>query len=179
MNLITVTYNADTHQLAPRVMDARMFDAANNATADIYWSVKDVYESALAVAPQPETLSPSGEPDGFDAIYAEIKQELSKAITKFPTWPTDPLHAAGVVNEEVGEISEAFDKINIAVGKLNKTILQAMYEKHKSSIDDVRKEAIQSGAMILRFLRSMDVYDFTPGHQHEQAMTPPKPEQGK
>lgn len=176
MNLITVTYNADTHQLVPKKVSDKWLEKTGLL---ICAEDEEFINAVLAAAPQPETLSPSGEPDGFDAIYAEIKKELSKAITKFPTWPTDPLHAAGVVNEEVGEISEAFDKINIAVGKLNKTILQAMYEKHKSSIDDVRKEAIQSGAMILRFLRSIGVYDFTPGAQHEQSMAAPKPEQGK
>lgn len=180
----TVSAVPDGCQLVPKEATKEMKLAGKLAMFSGAWTNEedesaDIYRAMLAAAPQPETLSPSGEPDGFDAIYAEIKQELSKAIAKFQTWPTDPLHAVGVVNEEVGEIGEAYDKINIAVGKLNKTILQAMYEKHKSSIDDVRKEAVQSGAMILRFLRSMDVYDFTPGRQHEQSLTPPKPEQGK
>ena len=80
--------------------------------------------------------------------------EVSKAVTKFPTWPTDPIHAAAVLNEEVGE--------------LNKAVLQAVYEPHKSGPQDVRDEAIQVAAMALRFLASLDRYDYVEGEQHDQ-----------
>ncbi len=90
-----------------------------------------------------------------------VLAELGHAVTKFPTWPTDPLHAAGVLNEEVGE--------------LNKEVLQLVYEPHKSSKDEVRKEALQAAAMALRFYRSLDVYEYTKQHQHSQAIDPAPP----
>ena len=80
--------------------------------------------------------------------------EVSKAVAKFPTWPTDPIHAAAVLNEEVGE--------------LNKAVLQAVYEPHKSGPGEVREEAIQVAAMALRFLASLSVYHYAPGEQHDQ-----------
>jgi hypothetical protein len=43
-----------------------------------------------------------------------------------------------------------------------------VYEPHKSTRDDVRTEAIQTAAMALRFLLSLDTYEYTRGKQHEQ-----------
>ena len=73
---------------------------------------------------------------------------------KFPTWPTHALHAVAVVNEEVGE--------------LNKAILQAIYEPHKSGPAEVRAEAIQAAAMAIRFVRSLNAYSYSPSTQHSQ-----------
>ena len=85
---------------------------------------------------------------------ADVYTELERAIRKFPTWPTDPLHAVAVVGEEVGE--------------LVKEVLQFTYEPHKTTWDEVRKEAVQAAAMAIRFCRSLDLYTATPGVQHLQ-----------
>src|SRR5262245_39329369 len=55
--------------------------------------------------------------------YAPILEEVMRAVAKFPTWPTDPLHALAVLGEEFGE--------------LTKEMLQLTYEPHKTSIDEV------------------------------------------
>ena len=73
---------------------------------------------------------------------AEVDAELLRALGKFPLWPTDPLHAAQIINEEVGE--------------LNSAILQCVYEPDKSTPEDVRAEAIQVAAMSIRFLMSLE-----------------------
>lgn len=93
-------------------------------------------------------------------VLAEIERELQRAVAKFPTWPTDPLHASGVVMEETGELAKA--------------VLQAVYEPHKSTQADVRAEAIQTAAMAIRFVQSLDAgaYSWTPGAQHSAAPTP-------
>lgn len=80
--------------------------------------------------------------------------EVLRATKKFPTWPTDPLHALAVVQEEVGE--------------LTKEVVQLTYEPHKSSREAVRAEAVQTAAMALRFLMSLDAYEFQRGAQHSQ-----------
>jgi regulator of replication initiation timing len=87
----------------------------------------------------------------FDSIFCE----LERATNKFPTWPTDPHHAANVLAEEVGE--------------LVKTIVEHTYEPHKSTREDVRTEAKQAAAMALRFFLSMDAYQFKPCDQHSQS----------
>lgn len=87
-------------------------------------------------------------------MYKDINEELFKAIQKFPTWPTDPIHAASVVMEEAGE--------------LVKEVNQLTYEPHKSSHESVRKEALQLAAMSFRFLLSLEKYEYIPGEQHEQ-----------
>lgn len=84
-----------------------------------------------------------------------ILDELRRAVAKFPTWPTDPLHALAVLGEEFGETTKA--------------VLQAVYEPHKSTPADVRAEAIQTAAMAIRFLISLDAYRWAPGPQHHQA----------
>jgi hypothetical protein len=62
-----------------------------------------------------------------------VFDELTRAIEKFPTWPTDPpLHALAVLGEEFGE--------------LTKDVLQMTYEPHKTSAENVRNEAIQTAA---------------------------------
>ncbi len=80
-------------------------------------------------------------------VVADILVELDKAMAKFPRWPIDPLHAAFVIGEENGELIRA--------------ILQAIYEPDRSNIGDVRKEAIQTAAMCIRFLMNFDKYEFT------------------
>jgi hypothetical protein len=88
------------------------------------------------------------------SVIAEISAEIERATAKFPTWPTDPIHAFAVVGEEFGETQ--------------KEVLQLTYEPHKSSKEAVRKEAIQLAAMSIRFLMSLDRYKYTPLTQHSQ-----------
>lgn len=92
-------------------------------------------------------------PDTQNAMI-DVLGEVGRAVNKFPTWPTDPLHALAVLQEEVGELTQA--------------TLQTVYEPHKSNIDDVREEAVQVAAMALRFLASVDKYNFLSSHQHTQ-----------
>jgi hypothetical protein len=89
-------------------------------------------------------------------VVEDVLREVRVAMLKFPSWPVDPLHAVGVVNEEVGELSKA--------------VLQQMYEPHKNKggVHDVRKEAIQGAAMLLRFIAGLDRYDWVQGRQTRQ-----------
>lgn len=89
-----------------------------------------------------------------DATDAEIYEELERAVVKFPLWPTDPLHAAAVIAEELGELQQA--------------ILQVMYEPGKATLINVHIEAIQTAAMAIRFVRSLSKYKFDQGFQHKQ-----------
>ena len=90
----------------------------------------------------------------------KVYEELKRAITKFPTWPDDPLHAVGILNEEVGE--------------LNKAVLQAVYDATGNQHQDaellkrVEEEAVQVSAMATRFLRSIDDYRYVPSNGHVQ-----------
>jgi len=101
-------------------------------------------------------ISPAGKEaaSAGSSIFGEIAAEMERATVKFPTWPTDALHAVGVVAEEMGE--------------LQKEVMQLTYEPHKSTPDTVRKEAVQLAAMSLRFLMSLGRYKFQPSHQHSQ-----------
>jgi len=86
--------------------------------------------------------------------FLDIAEELEIATRKFPTWPTDPIHAAAVIAEECGE--------------LHKAVLEAVYEPHKGSLPNIRTEAIQTAAMCIRFIASLDKYEYTPAAQHLQ-----------
>lgn len=90
------------------------------------------------------------------AVVQEVLDELNRAMEKFPTWPTDPLHALAIFNEEAGELSKA--------------VLQQAYEPHKNEAGDVRKEAVQAAAMAIRFIASLYQYVWTRSPQHEQPM---------
>jgi hypothetical protein len=87
-------------------------------------------------------------------VVAAVLDEVRRATEKFPTWPTDPLHAVAVLGEEFGELTKA--------------ALQLTYEPHKTTADEVRTEAIQTAAMALRFAMSLGVYLYQPGAQHAQ-----------
>lgn len=88
-------------------------------------------------------------------MIEEIILEVKKATEKFPTWPTDPLHALAVLGEEFGE--------------LTKEMVQLTYEPHKTSKDAVKTEAIQMVAMALRLAMSLDRYEYKPLPQHKQS----------
>ena len=90
----------------------------------------------------------------IERILIEVVAELDSATEKFPLWPTDPIHAFAILGEECGE--------------LNKAVLQATYEPHKSNEDEVRAEAIQVAAMSLRFLMSLNEYKYVKSGQHKQ-----------
>lgn len=91
----------------------------------------------------------------LDETINEVKGEVYKATTKFPTWPTDGLHAVSVLGEEYGE--------------LVKEVLQMTYEPHKTDKDKIRTEAVQAAAMAVRFLMSLDEYTYGAGVQHSQS----------
>lgn len=38
-------------------------------------------------------------------VIDSVLHELERAQGKFPTWPTDPIHALNVISEEYGELS--------------------------------------------------------------------------
>ena len=65
-----------------------------------------------------------------------IAAECDKACLKHPQWPSDPIHAAAIIAEESGELIRA--------------ALQNSYENGHEV--EMTKEAIQTGAMALRFL---------------------------
>jgi len=77
------------------------------------------------------------------AAFEAIEKELIKARKKFPSWPTDPVHAAAIVAEESGELTRA--------------ALQFTYEKGPGI--DMFDEAIQVGAMAVRFIENMLAYE--------------------
>lgn len=75
--------------------------------------------------------------------HTQVAAELQRATTKFPQWPDDMMHAVTIVGEEYGE--------------LLKDVLQYNYEPHKKkSLETIRAEAIQTIAMLHRFLNSLD-----------------------
>ena len=102
-------------------------------------------------------LRTSAREDALTAAARDVLAEVEKATAKFPTWPTRLIDAGNVVSEEAGELAKA--------------CLQVTYEPHKETLSGVRMEAIQTAAMCLRFLASMDHYDTTPGPQHSQSET--------
>ena len=91
------------------------------------------------------------------AQSSEVDAEVARAVAKFPTWPTDPLHALAVLGEEFGELTKA--------------MLQFTYEPHKTSREEIRTEALQTAAMALRLFKSLDRYEYLPSQQHPQPVS--------
>lgn len=78
-----------------------------------------------------------------DGAIQAILEELNRAQSKFPMWPVDPIHASAIVEEESGELMRA--------------ALQFSYEEGAAVC--MTDEAIQVGAMALRFLMGVGNYN--------------------
>jgi NTP pyrophosphatase (non-canonical NTP hydrolase) len=82
----------------------------------------------------------------YEETIKMVLAELSEAERKFPGFPLDPLHALAVLGEEFGELTKA--------------VLQQTYEPQKNPYDAVKKEAVQTAAMALRFLMYLENYHY-------------------
>lgn len=71
-----------------------------------------------------------------------LEAELERAIKVHPQWPTDAIHASAILNEEAGELTQAAIDFHFYVDDRQR----------------MREEAIQIGAMALRFLLNIDRY---------------------
>lgn len=74
-----------------------------------------------------------------EKILTWLLNELRQAEEKHPKWPKDDIHAAAIVAEEAGELVRAS--------------LQSVYESGHDS--EMFKEAVQTGAMSIRFLKNL------------------------
>ena len=74
--------------------------------------------------------------DAIDHIFCELRQ----AEKKFPSWPEDIVHGAGILVEEAGETMKA--------------ALDYFYGRSKDKFELI-KEASQTGAMAIRLLVSL------------------------
>ncbi|WP_028574334.1 hypothetical protein [Desulfonatronovibrio hydrogenovorans] len=75
-------------------------------------------------------------------IFKAVQAERVRAENIHPDWPDDPVHAAGIVAEEAGELIRAANRF---------------YYEGKP-LEDMRKEAIQTAATCLRFLAATSSY---------------------
>jgi hypothetical protein len=87
-------------------------------------------------------------------IFHAIRSEMDRASKVWPNWPNDPMHAMGVLTEELGEMQREANML--------------CYEPHKASKAALMNEAIQLGAMVFRFIASIESYQFEPGESHRQ-----------
>lgn len=71
-----------------------------------------------------------------------ILNELQSAENKWPGWPVDPIHAAGVLIEEAGETMQAC----------------LDYSYSEGDIQCIIDEAKQTGAMAIRLLINIKNY---------------------
>lgn len=78
----------------------------------------------------------------YATISSEIIDEVIRASSIHPTWPTDAVHAVSILTEESGELMKAAIE----------------YHYNNGDIEAVREEAVQTGAMVLRVLMHIDKY---------------------
>ena len=78
-----------------------------------------------------------------------ISFELESAKSRYPWWPTDVIHAGAIVSEEAGELTQA--TLDHVYAHLN--------HNGKDTVARMRKEAIQTAAMAIRFLENIDKYE--------------------
>lgn len=74
--------------------------------------------------------------------YKLIQSELERAKTKHPNFPNDIFQKLAIMQEEVGEVAKAVNEYHFSGG----------------SLQDVKDELIQTAAMCVRMLESLDFY---------------------
>jgi hypothetical protein len=84
-------------------------------------------------------------------LVDEIVAEYNRACALFPDWPDDAVHAAAIMSEEAGETLQAAIDFNFKSRKGGTS-------RYASLLRNMRVEAIQTGAMVLRILLGMDRY---------------------
>jgi len=72
--------------------------------------------------------------DEWGAFLKPLAGEIKLAELKFPAFPTDPIHAVSIMNEEAGESIQA--------------ALQTVYDNQ--SVELIKAELIQTAAMCAR-----------------------------
>jgi NTP pyrophosphatase (non-canonical NTP hydrolase) len=89
--------------------------------------------------------------DGADCWIEALLVELMRDRQKHPSWPVDAVHAAAVLTEETGELTQA--ALDFHYAGLVRPANRAADRKR------MMDEAVQCGAMALRFLLALDHYE--------------------
>lgn len=76
----------------------------------------------------------------LEPVMRALRDELMRAREQHPRWPRDVIHQAAIVQEEAGELIQA--------------ALDVTYDG--ASRSRLREEAVQVGAMALRFLAHLE-----------------------
>ena len=90
---------------------------------------------------EPETIELIETTQTMDVneIFNEILTELDRAENKFPEWPRDIVHATAILAKCVGECLATAIKL---------------YSRREGDINILRKQFIETGAMVVRCLRN-------------------------
>jgi hypothetical protein len=94
----------------------------------------------------------------FNEVIEWIREELGKACHKFPEWPEDAIHAVNVISEEAGELQKVANEATYEPGKFG---YDPETDKYDSPLSSLRKEAVQTAAMAIRFLMHLHHYKFS------------------
>ena len=118
--------------------------------------IADSRSSGYRLSMQPTAISDSlgtAASASFTVVSLNIHKGLSPLNRRVIVHDVrHALHALAILGEEFGELTKA--------------VLQTTYEPGKACREDVREEAIQTAAMALRFIESLDFYIYGRGHQH-------------
>ena len=79
--------------------------------------------------------------NNIEEIMADIWKELDNAQSLHPHWPSDLVHAAGIVAEESGELIRAALRFQYREG---------------GTMEDVRTEAVQTATTAIRLLMNLE-----------------------
>jgi acyl-CoA reductase-like NAD-dependent aldehyde dehydrogenase len=82
-------------------------------------------------------------------VLLAICREVERACKKHNSWTTDPIHAAGIVLEEAGELMQAANDFNYEPLQVQNS------GKHLRKMEE---EAVQTAATCIRFLANLRGY---------------------
>jgi len=81
-------------------------------------------------------------------VWKDIEAEYVRSIAKHPVYPEDSLRRSAITMEELLEAAVELQRTSLHVGRLGS-------EEKRRGLDDLRKELIHAGAMVVKQLAAM------------------------
>jgi gamma-glutamylcysteine synthetase len=89
-------------------------------------------------------------------IWSAIERELARSTAKHPNHPTDTVRRVGIVVEEAAEATVEMAQHVVDLMKAGLQVARVGNDAKPKTLDDLRKELVETAAMCVKTLRAMN-----------------------
>ena len=95
-------------------------------------------------------------------VWKDIHEALEHSIRKHPHYPADPLRRTAITLEEVLEVIHELVLCAENLTKCGLQVARVGNDEKPRTVDDLRKELLHAGAMVVKQLAAMEMEDWVP-----------------